>query len=238
MSKQMYLYEVRPNKTLFIETVGNVRTPKSYMLTKQDVINSLPKARIFRRFPNQSVRVTTDSVDRLHNEVLYTEEEWAKIVRAEEVKANATGAQQVVDTTPAQPVIISEEELDKQMRDAAEKVYEDLKDDLNQFTELVKNAEENKHNTNETVAEETVEEEVNTDNNEDTLAEEQPNNTDDVMNIGEESKNESVETIAVDETSDENSTDVKDINATEDIKNYQNNTNHHKNRNGKKHNNR
>lgn len=229
MSKQMYLYEVRPNKTLFIETVGNVRTPKSYMLTKQDVINSLPKARIFRRFPNQSVRVTTDSVDRLHNEVLYTEEEWAKIVRAEEVKANATGAQQVVDTTPAQPVIISE---------AAAKVYEDLKDDLDQFTELVKNAEENKHNTNETVAEETVEEEVNTDNNEDTLAEEQPNNTDDVMNIGEESKNESVETIAVDETSDENSTDVKDINATEDIKNYQSNTNHHKNRNGKKHNNR
>ena len=229
MSKQMYLYEVRPNKTLFIETVGNVRTPKSYMLTKQNVINSLPKARIFRRFPNQSVRVTTDSVDRLHNEVLYTEEEWAKIVRAKEVKTNATGAQQVVDTTPAQPVIISE---------AAEKVYEDLKDDLDQFTELVKNAEENKHNTNETVAEETVEEEVNTDNNEDTLAEEQPNNTDDVMNIGEESENESVETIAVDETSDENSTDNKDINATEDIKNYQNNTNHHKNRNGKKHNNR
>ena len=80
----MFMYTVHPKRVITGLTSGTVlRAARSLKLTKNDVLNCLKKASVYRRFEGPDapvVRVTVDCVDRLHNEKFYTEEEWEKLL--------------------------------------------------------------------------------------------------------------------------------------------------------------
>lgn len=77
-----YLYSVKPRKPIkTLKDVPVVRTNKSLYLDKDEVRECLKCGTVYRRFTNEDkyVRVVGYSIDRLHNEKFYTEEEWKEL---------------------------------------------------------------------------------------------------------------------------------------------------------------
>lgn len=229
-----YLYEVRPKKTVFIKSLGkNVRVPKSFYLTKEDVKSIIGNAHIFRRFtvPTTRVeRVHTGNIDRLHNEYYMTEEEYKEFLK----RQAAEGSQTVKEVVPEV----------KEETPAVEEVKEEIPV-VEPVTEEVSVEETPEEEEVETVADEIIEE-SNTDSEIDTAAEDQQKvelndeNGEDSNSVEERSNDESVEADTVEDDDAEDSTgDKEGLEWSEEPIRNQNNTNQQNaNRGKKKHRNR
>lgn len=89
MEINAYLYTVYPKTVLKnIPYVGFIYKRGTFKLTKEAVLECMKGATVYRRFGNDNtVKVTTLNIDRLHNEKFMTEEEWNKIVESQEIEA-------------------------------------------------------------------------------------------------------------------------------------------------------
>lgn len=77
--EKTYLYMVHPRKVITgLSGATALRSPKSLLLTKEDVKICLQRASVYRRFAMEgiNVRVTIDAVDRLHNDHFIPEDKW------------------------------------------------------------------------------------------------------------------------------------------------------------------
>lgn len=228
-----YLYEVRPKKTVFIKSLGkNVRVPKSFYLTKEDVKSIIGNAHIFRRFtvPTTRVeRVHTGNIDRLHNEYYMTEEEYKEFLKRQAAEGSQTVKEVVPEVKEETPTV---EEV-KEETPVVEPVTEEV------------SVEETPEEEVETVADEIIEE-SNTDSEIDTAAEDQQKvelndeNGEDSNSVEERSNDESVEADTVEDDDAEDSTgDKEGLEWSEEPIRNQNNTNQQNaNRGKKKHRNR
>ena len=119
MAEKSYLYAVHPKRAITgLEGVKVLRTAKSLLLTKEDVKICLQKASVYRRFAAEGKieRVTIGNIDRLHNDNYISEEDWAKMDKAVEVKEDKRGT--VVpgtDEVKAEPVQEPAKEESKQV---------------------------------------------------------------------------------------------------------------------------
>ena len=82
----LYLYTIKPKHIIKDKSISEVpiRTPRSIMLSKEQVIKCLKIAAVYRRFPDRNEKVISTNVDRLHNEVYMTEEEYEEFLNPEE----------------------------------------------------------------------------------------------------------------------------------------------------------
>ena len=141
--QETFLYSVNPRKVITgIEGVGPIRTPKSLYLTKEDVKLCLSKGTVYRRFSleGRNERVTIANVDRLHNSIYISEEEWktkqfeapkAPVVveddaSPESKKSNPT--EDEVKNTESESVDVTEEvtEVEETSEDPVDKDEEDV----------------------------------------------------------------------------------------------------------------
>lgn len=82
MDNNAFLYAVNPRRPIknLNADIPIIRTNKSFYLTKEEVEKCLPFASVYRRFGvDQLVKVTSSNLERLHNNKLYTEDEWNNI---------------------------------------------------------------------------------------------------------------------------------------------------------------
>ena len=227
-----YLYEVRPKKTVFIKSLGkNVRVPKSFYLTKEDVKSIIGNAHIFRRFtvPTTRVeRVHTGNIDRLHNEYYMTEEEYKEFLKRQAAEGSQTVKEVVPEVKEETPAVEEVKEEIPVVEPVTEEVpVEDASEEV------------------ETVTDEIIEE-SNTDSEIDTAAEDQQKvelndeNGEDSNSVEERSNDESVEADTVEDDDAEDSTgDKEGLEWSEEPIRNQNNTNQQNaNRGKKKHRNR
>ena len=228
-----YLYEVRPKKTVFIKSLGkNVRVPKSFYLTKEDVKSIIGNAHIFRRFtvPTTRVeRVHTGNIDRLHHKYYMTEEEYKEFLKRQAAEGSQSVREAIDyiyanDNTPEETPTVEEV---KEETPVAESVTEEVS--VDETPEEVENVEES-----------------NTDSEIDTAAEDQQKvesddeNREDSNSVEERSDDESVEADTVEDDDAEDSTEDKEgLEWSEEPIRNQNNTNQQNaNRVKKKHRNR
>lgn len=112
--EERYMYQVNTRLPITL-SVGSLRSPKSVLLTKEDVLYALGKAVLFRRFSDRLEKVTTGNVDRLHNEQFMTEEEYEDFlikqgdnrgrVVAPETPKEVVPEVKVEETVKAEPVV-------------------------------------------------------------------------------------------------------------------------------------
>lgn len=70
-------YQVNTRMPIVGLSVGDIKSPKTLELTKEDVLICVKKAPVFRRFRDgKLVRVGAYNLDRLHNEEFIDEKEW------------------------------------------------------------------------------------------------------------------------------------------------------------------
>ena len=97
--EEKYLYSINPRRTIKnIAGVNAIRTSKSLFLNKDEVLECLKNASVYRRFSvNQIVKVTPYTLDRLHNEKFMDEKEYEKFVKDSKGKDRGT-AKEVIAT--------------------------------------------------------------------------------------------------------------------------------------------
>lgn len=97
--EEKYLYSINPRRTIKnIAGVNAIRTSKSLFLNKDEVLECLKNASVYRRFSvNQIVKVTPYTLDRLHNEKFMNEKEYEKFVKDSKGKDRGT-AKEVIAT--------------------------------------------------------------------------------------------------------------------------------------------
>jgi hypothetical protein len=109
MEEKVFLYTVHPRRPIInLSNVDCIRVPKTVPLTLKDVYKCLDKATLYRRFNDSNVRVTKANADRLHNENLISEADWANI--------NDTKA---VEKKVETPVEKSTEKVEEKVSEAA-----------------------------------------------------------------------------------------------------------------------
>ena len=160
----MYLYTVYVSRPIIGLSIGELRTPKSLMLSKEDVLKCIQSAPVYRRFSaNNSVKVTPLNIDRLHNENFMTEEEYEKFLssklsenrgKVEEIKVDNTKEDEAVEEVVDEPVEeqtneVTEEVTDESDNEAIEEnqtdeIVEEASDDSN--NEEVKDYNRNSNN--------------------------------------------------------------------------------------------
>ena len=124
--EKKYLYSVRPRRVIrSLPELGAIRTAKSLYLSKEEVAKCLKDATVYRRFSaDQSIQVTVSDVDRLHNDVFYSVDEWNKKRSDDMGKDRGTSA--VISTTeskeetpvneiqePKSPTLTSDQDVSK-----------------------------------------------------------------------------------------------------------------------------
>lgn len=119
---ETFLYSVKPRRPIQLDG-GSViiKTPKSLLLTKEDVLTCIDKgAIVYRRFANEDKLepVTKYNLDRLHNNKFMTEDEYAKAEKDELGKDSGT-----VSIAEPEPVKV-EEKVEEPVITEPEKVEE------------------------------------------------------------------------------------------------------------------
>lgn len=119
---ETFLYSVKPRRPIQLDG-GSViiKTPKSLLLTKEDVLTCIDKgAIVYRRFANEDKLepVTKYNLDRLHNNKFITEDEYAKAEKDELGKNSGT-----VSIAKPEPVKV-EEKVEEPVITEPEKVEE------------------------------------------------------------------------------------------------------------------
>lgn len=161
-SNKTFIYAVHPRKPITgIPGVPVIRTNKSVYLTKDDVIDCLRLAAVFRRFPEKTERVTIDNVDRLHRDSYISEEDWKKKMDLKKEDHSST----VPTVTMPETISNAEESLveDKSEEQVEEAVVENV-EETNSVEGDEESQEIDEEATDETVeesdSEEVVEDEV------------------------------------------------------------------------------
>jgi len=144
----MYLYTVYVSRPIIGLSIGELRTPKSLMLSKEDVLKCIQSAPVYRRFSaNNSVKVTPLNIDRLHNENFMTEEEYEKFLssklsenrgKVEEIKVDNTKEDEATEEVVDEPV-----EEQTQTNEVAEEVTDESDNEAieeNQTDEIAEEA--------------------------------------------------------------------------------------------------
>ena len=88
MEDKRYTYCIQPRRVIKdLPDVGNIRTPKILQLTKEEVLICMKSGHVFRRFAAESrnERVTSDNLDRLHNDKFMTEKEYKEFLKNSDV---------------------------------------------------------------------------------------------------------------------------------------------------------
>lgn len=105
-----FLYSVKPRRPIQLDGNVLIKTPKSLLLTKEDVLTCIEKgALVYRRFANEDKleAVTKYNLDRLHNAKFMTEAEFGKLEKDNLGKDSGTVT---VNTVPVEePVKVVEE---------------------------------------------------------------------------------------------------------------------------------
>jgi len=162
----VFPYQVNTIMPILGLSCGTIMVPSTVKLTKEDVSLCIKKAPTFRRFSsNKLVKVTPSTIDRLHNEVFMTEEEYeAFLVKQGDNRGKVNSVEEapapvVKEEAPApepEPVI-EEPEVQEE-----EPVVEETKVEEPVVEEPVEEAEtEESAQTEEEVEEATVEDDVN-----------------------------------------------------------------------------
>lgn len=210
---EVYLYSVNPKRVIKgLSGAQDIRSPRSLLLTKEDVLKCLPLGSVYRRFAaeGRNERVTIDTVDRFHRANYITEAEWEamKNTKAEEAPVEAVPVvEEKVEEVVAAPVV---EEVAEQ---AVEEVVEEpVVEEVINETEVVEEKVEDKPEELESSVE--TEESSTAD-----AAEDLVENVDDaVVCDDEEEKVESAEIVAENESEDSEEDDIESTDSETDEK--------------------
>lgn len=105
-----YLYSVFPKMLIRdLPGVGAFRSQKSLSLSKDEVKYCMKFGSVYRRFANENKteRVTMSNIDRLHNAVYMTEEEYEQYLKA---NVDSNRGQGTIDITTTETETAAEEE--------------------------------------------------------------------------------------------------------------------------------
>lgn len=144
--EKTYLYMVHPRKVITgLSGATALRSPKSLLLTKEDVKICLQRASVYRRFAMEgiNVRVTIDAVDRLHNDHFIPEDKW-DAEKGVEIGAPVEEAPVVEEVKEEAPVV---EEPVVEENNQVEEVVEDVKEE-----ELTPSEEQTESSVEESIA--------------------------------------------------------------------------------------
>lgn len=79
--EETYLYSVMNRGPIKLSRGIEIRSARSLYLTKEDVLECLKKAHVYRRFANgKQEQVTTANIDRLHRANCISNEDWNNVV--------------------------------------------------------------------------------------------------------------------------------------------------------------
>ena len=114
MAEELFLYSVNPRRVITgLSEIKAIRTPKSVLLSKDEVYTCLKKATVYRRFASEGIneRVTIANVDRVHRANYISEEEWKKMNAndKEELEEEPTRSTQVNTNNTIESVSIEKE---------------------------------------------------------------------------------------------------------------------------------
>lgn len=130
---EVFAYQVNTRMPIMGLSIGNLRSPKTVELTKEDVLICLKKAPVFRRFKTGKMeRVNTANLDRLHREDFIDEAEYEKLLdkrgNVGEVKEEEV-VEEKKETTP----VVEEKPKEKAIEDVKEEVIpeEEKENDIN-----------------------------------------------------------------------------------------------------------
>ena len=148
--EKTYLYMVHPRKVITgLSGATALRSPKSLLLTKEDVIICLQRASVYRRFAQEgmNVRVTIDAVDRLHNDHFIPEDKWDAEKGVEKDAPVVENKVEAPVVTPA-PEVKEELKVEEPVKEEApvveEKVEEVVEEPVVEETNQVEEVEDDK----------------------------------------------------------------------------------------------
>lgn len=127
-SNNRYLYSVNPRKVIKdLPATRPIRAPRSLYLTKEQVLICMKSGSVYRRFANvgKIERVTLGNLDRLHQGVYMTEEEYNKRIKEKEQKAPEQEPVVTEPTVEKSPVVEQEEEIAVEVAPVEEVVQEE-----------------------------------------------------------------------------------------------------------------
>ena len=164
----VFPYQVNAIMPITGLSIGNLMVPSTVKITKEDVEICIKKVPVFRRFKNgKLVRVTSSSIDRLHNEEFMTEEEYEAHIdkladnRGKVEAVNVLyGEGIVIDKNP--PSLIAEEnKKETEVESVVEEADTLIKDEYNDQTEKVTNEASGEIVNDEGISEDVTEEKKN-----------------------------------------------------------------------------
>lgn len=68
MEKKKYLYEIRPKRPIPVPGDIPIRTRRSILLTKEEVMMFMQYGAVYRKYPTEDVLVTGENLDQLHRD--------------------------------------------------------------------------------------------------------------------------------------------------------------------------
>lgn len=141
-----FLYEVRPVKPVVTPDGRAKRRPFSSLLSKEEVMEYMKSANIYRRFTDATgpIKVTGETLDSLHREkfnmdintpcINYSDEEIPVISEAVKVEYSVTEEaeteEQVVEDTTMDIITTNEEEIDASEETVEEEYVEEVEDKI------------------------------------------------------------------------------------------------------------
>ena len=137
MSEQIeerYLYTVNPKKPIksLNPSIPTIRTSKSLLLTKEEVLKCFECGPVYRRFSNIGLveRISKADVDRVHRTNYISKEDWKKIQKTTEVVENKVNGVEEADVKPIEIEVatkeetIPEEEVKEEVKTVEENIIE------------------------------------------------------------------------------------------------------------------
>lgn len=160
---ETFLYEVVPHRPIRGLVSGKAITrPMVLLLDREDVIECLKKASVYRRFTvNQRERVTLKTVDRFHRKEFISAESFEKLQKYNASKEEEKSVEEEVVESPVEEAPI-EEEVTESVEEA------ETVEDTSVEEEIIDDSDEGKELEDEVIEEEsTVTEEVTEEKKED-----------------------------------------------------------------------
>lgn len=160
---ETFLYEVVPHRPIRGLVSGKAITrPMVLLLDREDVIECLKKASVYRRFTvNQRERVTLKTVDRFHRKEFISAESFEKLQKYNASKEEEKSVEEEIVESPVEEAPI-EEELSESVEEA------ETVEDTSVEEEIIDDSDEGKELEDEVIEEEsTVTEEVTEEKKED-----------------------------------------------------------------------
>lgn len=109
MEEKKYLYSVKPRRTIKgVAGIAAIRTAKSLFLTKEEVLQCVKDATVYRRFSaDKSEQVTPFKLDRLHRDEYLTEKEYKELLANEQGSERGT-TKEIIPTVDSKEAKVDE----------------------------------------------------------------------------------------------------------------------------------